>query len=108
MAHRLPGNARLAALPPPLASRPLASRRQDGDERGTSRPYPEAGLYYVAYCRPAFQAPHDDGNNEMDLLMEILRAILMLGFVAVAILALAALFMVVFSLATAIDRRLNE
>jgi len=37
-----------------------------------------------------------------------LRTVLMIGFVAVAILALAALFMIVFGLATGMDRRMSE
>jgi cell division protein FtsX len=44
----------------------------------------------------------------MDVVMGILRTVVMIGFVAVAILALAALFMIVFGLATGIDRRMSE
>lgn len=40
--------------------------------------------------------------------MAILRAALMLGFVVVVIIALAVLFMVVFGIATGVDRRIQE
>lgn len=44
----------------------------------------------------------------MDFVMDVLRTVLMIGFVAAAILALAALFMIVFGLATGMDRRMSE
>ena len=44
----------------------------------------------------------------MDFVMELLRAIIMVGFVGAAIIVLAGLFMIVFSLATSIDKRVNE
>jgi hypothetical protein len=48
------------------------------------------------------------GASEMDFVMDVLRAVLMIGFVAAAILVVAGLFMIVFSLATSIDRRMSE
>ncbi|HVL25690.1 MAG TPA: hypothetical protein VM450_16495 [Thermomicrobiales bacterium] len=44
----------------------------------------------------------------MDFVLDVLRTVRMIGFVAVAILALAALFMIVFGLATGMDRRMSE
>jgi hypothetical protein len=44
----------------------------------------------------------------VDLVVDILRALLMLGFIALVIAALAGLFMIVFSIATSIDRRMQQ
>ncbi len=44
----------------------------------------------------------------MDLLIGLLRAALMLGFVVAVIIALAGLFMIVFGIATGIDRRIQN
>jgi hypothetical protein len=44
----------------------------------------------------------------MDIVMEVLRAALMLGFIVAIIIALAGLFMVVFGIATGIDRKIQE
>lgn len=44
----------------------------------------------------------------MDLVIDILRAVLMVGFIAVVIAALAGLFMVVFAVATSIDRKIQQ
>ncbi len=44
----------------------------------------------------------------MDVVMEVLRAALMMGFIVAIILALAGLFMVVFGIATGIDRKIQE
>jgi hypothetical protein len=44
----------------------------------------------------------------VDIIIAILRAALMLGFLAVIIIALAVLFMVVFGIATGVDRRIQE
>ena len=43
----------------------------------------------------------------MDFVVDVLRAVVMLGFVGLAILVLAGLFMIVFSLATSIDKRVS-
>jgi hypothetical protein len=48
------------------------------------------------------------GATDMDLVMDVLRAVLMIGFVAAAILVVAGLFMVVFGLAAGMDRRMGE
>lgn len=47
-------------------------------------------------------------NDRVDVLVFLLRSALMLGFVAVVIAILAGLFMVVFGIATGIDRRIQE
>jgi uncharacterized membrane protein len=44
----------------------------------------------------------------MDVIIELLRAALMVGFVVAVIVALAGLFMVVFGIATGIDRKMQE
>ncbi len=44
----------------------------------------------------------------MDVVVEVLRAALMMGFIVAIILALAGLFMVVFGIATGIDRKIQE
>jgi hypothetical protein len=44
----------------------------------------------------------------MDVVVEVLRAALMLGFIVAIIIALAGLFMVVFGIATGIDRKIQE
>lgn len=44
----------------------------------------------------------------MDLIVEIVRALLMVGFIAVVIAALAGLFMVIFAIATSIDRNTQQ
>jgi hypothetical protein len=44
----------------------------------------------------------------VDLLIGLLRSALMMGFVVAVIIALAALFMIVFSIAAGIDRRIQE
>jgi hypothetical protein len=44
----------------------------------------------------------------VDFLVAILRALIMFGFVALVIGLLAALFMIVFSLATGIDRKMQQ
>jgi hypothetical protein len=74
-------------------AKPQMSRSWDGytcgngHSRGTVR-VPEASL--------------------VDFLVAILRALLMFGFVALVIGLLAALFMIVFSLATGIDRKMQQ
>jgi uncharacterized membrane protein len=47
-------------------------------------------------------------TENMDLLIGLLRAALMLGFVVAVIIALAGLFMIVFGIATGIDRRIQN
>lgn len=44
----------------------------------------------------------------MDVIIELLRAALMIGFIVAVIVALAGLFMVIFGIATGIDRRIQE
>lgn len=44
----------------------------------------------------------------MDMVIGILRAALMMAFVVAVMIALAGLFMVVFGIATGIDRRIQE
>lgn len=44
----------------------------------------------------------------MDIMVELLRAALMIGFVVAIIVILAGLFMVVFGIATGIDRKMQE
>ena len=44
----------------------------------------------------------------MDMIVGILRALLMIGFIAVVIGLVAALFMIVFSIATGIDRKMQQ
>lgn len=44
----------------------------------------------------------------MELLEGLIRAALTAGFVVLVILAIAALFMLVFTLATSIDKRVNQ
>jgi hypothetical protein len=44
----------------------------------------------------------------VDLIVGILRAMVMLGFVALVIGLVAALFMIVFSIGTGIDRRIQH
>jgi len=44
----------------------------------------------------------------VDILMGLLRAALMIGFVVAVIIALAGLFMIVFGIATGIDRRIQD
>lgn len=44
----------------------------------------------------------------MDLVLGLVRAALMMGFVVAVIFALAGLFMVVFGIATGIDRRIQD
>jgi hypothetical protein len=44
----------------------------------------------------------------VDLIVGILRALVMLGFVALVIGLVAALFMIVFSIGTGIDRRMQQ
>lgn len=44
----------------------------------------------------------------MDFIVAVLRALLMLGSVVAIIIALAVLFMVVFGIATGVDRRIQE
>ena len=44
----------------------------------------------------------------MNLVVDILRALLMLGFIALVIAAVAGLFMIVFSIATGIDRKMQQ
>jgi hypothetical protein len=44
----------------------------------------------------------------VDLVVDILRALLMLGFIALVIGAVAGLFMVVFAIATNIDRKMQQ
>lgn len=44
----------------------------------------------------------------MHVVVEVLRAALMLGFIVAIIIALAGLFMVVFGIATGIDRKIQE
>jgi len=44
----------------------------------------------------------------MDLVLGLVRAALMMGFVVAVIIALAGLFMIVFGIATGIDRRIQD
>lgn len=44
----------------------------------------------------------------MDVVVELLRAALMMGFVVAIIVALAGLFMIIFGIATGIDRKMQE
>ena len=44
----------------------------------------------------------------MDLVIDILRALLMVGFISLVIAAVAGLFMIVFSIATSIDRKMQQ
>lgn len=44
----------------------------------------------------------------MDIIIGLLRAALMIGFVVAVIIALAGLFMIVFGIATGIDRRIQQ
>lgn len=44
----------------------------------------------------------------MDFIIGLLRAAIMLGFVVAVIIALACLFMIVFGIATGIDRRIQD
>jgi hypothetical protein len=44
----------------------------------------------------------------MEVLEWLIQAVIMMGFVVVAMVALAGLFMIVFSIAAGIDRRINE
>ncbi len=44
----------------------------------------------------------------MDVVVELLRAALMMGFVVTIIVALAGLFMIIFGIATGIDRNMQE
>lgn len=44
----------------------------------------------------------------MDILIGIIRAVLMLGFIGIIIFLLAVLFIVVFGIGTGIDRRVQE
>lgn len=44
----------------------------------------------------------------MDIIIGIIRAVLMLGFIGIIIFLLAVLFIVVFGIGTGIDRRVQE
>jgi len=55
-----------------------------------------------------FSSTPEYRGSEMDFVVDVLRAVVMLGFVGLAILVLAGLFMIVFSLATSIDKRVSE
>lgn len=44
----------------------------------------------------------------MDIVVGIVRAVLMLGFIGIVIFLLALLFIVVFGIGTGIDRRVQE
>lgn len=44
----------------------------------------------------------------MDVVVELVRAALMMGFVIAVIVALAGLFMVIFGIATGIDRKMQD
>jgi hypothetical protein len=44
----------------------------------------------------------------MDVLIGLVRAALMMGFVVAIIIVLAGLFMIVFGIATGIDRRIQD
>lgn len=44
----------------------------------------------------------------MEIVVNLLRAALMMGFVVLVVGALACLFMIVFGIATGIDRRIQE
>lgn len=47
-------------------------------------------------------------RTHVDFLIGLIRAALMMGFVIAAIFALAGLFMIVFGIATGIDRRMQD
>jgi uncharacterized membrane protein len=47
-------------------------------------------------------------RQEVDFIIGLLRAALMMGFVVAVIVALAGLFMIVFGIATGIDRRIQD
>ncbi|CAN5842026.1 MAG: hypothetical protein ACR2GI_05165 [Thermomicrobiales bacterium] len=44
----------------------------------------------------------------MDILIGLLKSALMMGFVVVVIVVLAGMFMIVFGIATGIDRRIQD
>ncbi len=44
----------------------------------------------------------------MEIVKWLIQAVIMMGFVALALIALAGLFMIVFSIAAGIDRRINQ
>jgi len=44
----------------------------------------------------------------MDIVVEVVRAVLMMGFLVAIIVALAGLIMIVFGIATGIDRNMQE
>lgn len=44
----------------------------------------------------------------MDLIVNLVRAALMMGFVALVVGAVACLFMIIFGIATGFDRRIQE
>ncbi len=44
----------------------------------------------------------------MDIFLGLIRSALMMGFVVAVIIALAGLFMIVFGIATGIDRRIQD
>lgn len=44
----------------------------------------------------------------MEIVKWLIQSVIMMGFVAVALVALAGLFMIVFSIAAGIDRRINQ
>lgn len=74
------------------------------------------------YCRPVHSKDvtpagtlrRDGGQvlkgmrQEVDFIIGLLRAALMMGFVVAVIVALAGLFMIVFGIATGIDRRIQD
>jgi len=44
----------------------------------------------------------------VEIVKWLIQSVIMMGFVAVALVALAGLFMIVFSIAAGIDRRINQ
>ena len=49
-----------------------------------------------------------NGKVAVEIVRWLIQAAIMMGFVALAMVALAGLFMIVFSIAAGIDRRINQ
>jgi uncharacterized membrane protein len=63
---------------------------------------------YTFAGRRNLRCPASFWRNTVDLVVDIVRALLMLGFIAIVIAAVAGLFMIVFSIATSIDRKMQQ
>lgn len=57
---------------------------------------------------PHSRQPLKGIRQQVEFVIGLLRAVLMLGFVVAVIVALACLFMIVFGIATGIDRRIQD